>query len=402
MDDLYPTVCVGSVLKMLKFPDGSTRIVCQGLFRARLVEDRPDRALPDRPGRALGGHRRGRGRARRPGASRQPALPADGRPEPAGARGAAGRRDEHARAGPAGRPARLEPAVHDRGEAEAPGRDQRPGPAREAGPVPRRGSSPCSSSRARSRSRSARRSPRPSATTSSASRSRRSRRSWARARRITPSSTSSGSGSEGQAPGRGPDRGRARDRAAGGDAPELGRVLDRPDLSRLAGRPPVEQVEPRPARPAAGPEGPRHRPLRPREDQGTDPRIPGRPQAEEGHEGADPLLRRPAGHGQDLAGQEHRQGARARVRPDQPGRRARRGRDPRPPPHLRRRACPAGSSRESARPGRTTRSSCSTRSTSSAPTSAATPRPRSWKCSTPSRTRRSATITWTSISTSRR
>ncbi len=38
MDDLYPTVCVGSVLKMLKFPDGSTRIVCQGMFRARLVE----------------------------------------------------------------------------------------------------------------------------------------------------------------------------------------------------------------------------------------------------------------------------------------------------------------------------------------------------------------------------
>ncbi len=38
MEDLYPTVCVGSVLKMLKFPDGSTRIVCQGLFRASLKE----------------------------------------------------------------------------------------------------------------------------------------------------------------------------------------------------------------------------------------------------------------------------------------------------------------------------------------------------------------------------
>jgi len=38
MDDLYPTICVGSVLKMLKFPDGSTRIVCQGLFRARLTQ----------------------------------------------------------------------------------------------------------------------------------------------------------------------------------------------------------------------------------------------------------------------------------------------------------------------------------------------------------------------------
>jgi ATP-dependent Lon protease len=37
-DDLYPTLCIGSVLKMLKFPDGSTRIVCQGLFRARLTE----------------------------------------------------------------------------------------------------------------------------------------------------------------------------------------------------------------------------------------------------------------------------------------------------------------------------------------------------------------------------
>src|SRR5947208_1919460 len=37
-DQLYPTLCIGSVLKMLKFPDGSTRIVCQGLFRARLLE----------------------------------------------------------------------------------------------------------------------------------------------------------------------------------------------------------------------------------------------------------------------------------------------------------------------------------------------------------------------------
>jgi ATP-dependent Lon protease len=36
--DLYPIVCVGLILKMLKFPDGSTRIVCQGQYRARLVE----------------------------------------------------------------------------------------------------------------------------------------------------------------------------------------------------------------------------------------------------------------------------------------------------------------------------------------------------------------------------
>ena len=37
-DDLYPTVCVGVVLKMLKFPDGSTRIVSQGTSRARIIE----------------------------------------------------------------------------------------------------------------------------------------------------------------------------------------------------------------------------------------------------------------------------------------------------------------------------------------------------------------------------
>jgi ATP-dependent Lon protease len=37
LDDLYPMVCVGLVLKMLKFPDGSTRIVCQGRYRARLL-----------------------------------------------------------------------------------------------------------------------------------------------------------------------------------------------------------------------------------------------------------------------------------------------------------------------------------------------------------------------------
>jgi ATP-dependent Lon protease len=38
MEDLYPVVCVGLILKMLKFPDGSTRIVCQGQYRARLMD----------------------------------------------------------------------------------------------------------------------------------------------------------------------------------------------------------------------------------------------------------------------------------------------------------------------------------------------------------------------------
>ena len=45
----------------------------------------------------------------------------------------------------------------------------------------------------------------------------------------------------------------------------------------------------------------------------------------------------PPGHRQDVAGQEHRQGAGPRVRAREPGRRARRGRDSRPSPHLCRR-----------------------------------------------------------------
>ena len=52
----------------------------------------------------------------------------------------------------------------------------------------------------------------------------------------------------------------------------------------------------------------------------------------------DPVFRRPAGHRQDQPGQIHRRGTGAQVRAPQPGRRARRGRDSRPPPHLHRRA----------------------------------------------------------------
>lgn len=36
--DLSEFICIGSILKMLKFPDGTTRIVCQGLARARILK----------------------------------------------------------------------------------------------------------------------------------------------------------------------------------------------------------------------------------------------------------------------------------------------------------------------------------------------------------------------------
>ena len=52
----------------------------------------------------------------------------------------------------------------------------------------------------------------------------------------------------------------------------------------------------------------------------------------------DPRLRRTARRGQDVAGQEHRPGDGPQVRADEPRRHPRRGRDPRPPAHVHRRA----------------------------------------------------------------
>ena len=134
---------------------------------------------------------------------------------------------------------------------------------------------------------------------------------------------------------------------------------------------------------------PRRGPLRPREGEEAHPRVPGGAQAQERQEGPDPLPRRAARRRQDVARPLDRARARPQVRPHLARRRARRGRDPRPPPHLRRRAArPHHPGHEEGR-ARTTRCSCSTRSTSSGTTSAATRRRRCSRCSTPSRTTRS-------------
>ena len=85
------------------------------------------------------------------------------------------------------------------------------------------------------------------------------------------------------------------------------------------------------------PRGARRRPLRPREGQGPDPRVPGGPRAQPRLARPDPLLRRPARRRQDEPRAVDRAGAGARVRAHLGRRRARRGRDPRPPPHLHRR-----------------------------------------------------------------
>lgn len=45
-EGFHPFVCLGTILKMLKFPDGSTRVVCQGEFRGRLIKVFDSNGLP--------------------------------------------------------------------------------------------------------------------------------------------------------------------------------------------------------------------------------------------------------------------------------------------------------------------------------------------------------------------
>ena len=110
----------------------------------------------------------------------------------------------------------------------------------------------------------------------------------------------------------------------------------------------------------------------------------------------------PSRRGQDLARQVHRPLHQPQVRAHVAGRRARRGRDPRPPPHLHRRLPRPDHPDDEEGGRRATRSSCSTKWTRCRWTSAATPRRPCWRCWTPSRTTASPTTTSTWSSTSRR
>ena len=159
----------------------------------------------------------------------------------------------------------------------------------------------------------------------------------------------------------------------------------------------------RQARPRRGAHDPRGGPLRPRGRQRSHPRAPRRLEADARARArrarADPVLRRAARRRQDVARPHHRARARPQVRAHVARRRARRGRDPRPSPHLCRRHAGArdpgneagGHRQPGVRPrrDRQARRRFSRRSR----------RRRCSKCSIPSRTRPSAITTsaWPTI-----
>ena len=196
--------------------------------------------------------------------------------------------------------------------------------------------------------------------------------------------------------------GARRAEAARGDAERLGRGDGLAELHRLARERALEEGVARVEGHQERREDPERGPLRPREGQGADPRVPRGPPARDGDEGVDPLLRRPPGRRQDVARQVDRPVAEPQVRAAQPRRRARRGRDPRPPPDLHRRlprpdhpADEEGGDRQPGLPPRRGR-----QDVDGLPRRPV--RRRSSRSSTPSRTTPSSTTTSTSSTTSRR
>ena len=130
-------------------------------------------------------------------------------------------------------------------------------------------------------------------------------------------------------------------RAPARHAAAVGRVQRDAHLPRVDRRPAVEQDDARQARRRGDAPLPRRGPLRPREDQEAHHRVRRRAQARGEQEGAHPLLHRPARRRQDVARSIDRALDGAALPPHRARRRARRGRDPRAPAHVRRRAARA-------------------------------------------------------------
>ena len=128
-------------------------------------------------------------------------------------------------------------------------------------------------------------------------------------------------------------------RAAGAAASVLARDRRHPHLPRVADRAALGDRDRGPARSRPKPRAIlERRPLRAREGQGAHPRVHRRAQAGRRQAaGADPLLRRPSGRRQDQPRPLDRPRDRPQLRAHVARRRARRGRDSRPPAHLCRR-----------------------------------------------------------------
>ena len=117
--------------------------------------------------------------------------------------------------------------------------------------------------------------------------------------------------------------------------PMAARLLGEHQLRGVSAGPALGRVHQGQVQPQANQENPRRRPFRPRESEGAHPGVHRRAQAEAGPEGAHSVPLRPSRRGQNQPGPQHCQRHGPQVRAHEPGRRARRSRNPRAPQNLR-------------------------------------------------------------------
>ena len=137
-DDLYRFGTIATILQLLKLPDGTVKVLVEGVERARVERSARRRVLHrqgDRAGRTRAVRREGNGR---PDALGHLAVRAVREAQQEGAAGSADRAGRHRAAGPAGRHRRRAHGAEARREAEGP-RDPRRAQAPRAHPGRHRG-----------------------------------------------------------------------------------------------------------------------------------------------------------------------------------------------------------------------------------------------------------------------
>ena len=121
LKDLHEYGCVARLIKMLKFPDETVRILVQGISRCRISRAAGEQAFPRGPLRGAEGRDRGLGRGQRAAAERLPAVPGNHHAVAGAAGGAEDRGLQHRGPRQAGGPDRVAPEHDARGAAGAAG-----------------------------------------------------------------------------------------------------------------------------------------------------------------------------------------------------------------------------------------------------------------------------------------